>query len=100
MQVPVQITFRHMRHSEAVEAEVREKAAKVSAFFPRLTSCRVVIDEESLHRMHGRRVDVRVEFHMPGHELSITHGADVDPLVAVREAFAAAGRKLEEAGRP
>jgi ribosome-associated translation inhibitor RaiA len=98
MQVPVQITFRHMRHSEAVEAEVRDKAAKVSAFFPRLTSCRVVIDEESMHRMHGRRVDVRVEFHMPGHELSITRGADVDPLVAVREAFAAAGRKLEEAG--
>jgi ribosome-associated translation inhibitor RaiA len=99
MQVPVQITFRHVRHSDAVEAEVREKAATVSAFFPKLTSCRVVIDEEGVHRSHGRRYDVRVEFHMPGYELSITHGTNLDPLLAVREAFAAAGRKLEAAGR-
>lgn len=99
MQLPVQVTFRHVRHSDAVEAEVREKAAKISTFFPKLTSCRVVIDEEGIHKHHARRFDVRVEFHVPGHALSITHGANADPMVAVREAFAAASRKLEEEHR-
>lgn len=99
MQVPVQITFRHMRHSEAVEAEVREKAARVSTFFPRLTGCRVVIDEDGVQRHRARRVGVRVELHVPGQALAVTHGAHVDALTAVREAFAAAGGKLEDAER-
>jgi ribosome-associated translation inhibitor RaiA len=98
MQLPVQITFRHAHHSDAVEAEVREKAAKVSAFHPDLTSCRVVVDEDGLRYRHGRRFDVRVELHVPGRTLSIAHHAHFDPLVAVRDAFAAASRKLDEDG--
>ena len=45
MQLPVQVTYRGMESSAALEDAVREKAAKLEQFYPRLTRCRVVIEE-------------------------------------------------------
>jgi hypothetical protein len=36
MQVPLQISFRHMEHSDAIEALIRDKVAKLDAL--RITS--------------------------------------------------------------
>jgi len=52
MQIPVQVTFRNMDPSEAVEANVRGKAEKLERFFDRVVSCRVVV--ESPHRRHHK----------------------------------------------
>jgi ribosome-associated translation inhibitor RaiA len=44
MQVPLQITFRHMDTSEAVAARIRERAEELERFFDRIISCRVVVE--------------------------------------------------------
>jgi ribosome-associated translation inhibitor RaiA len=95
-QVPLQITFRHMPRSDAVEAHVRAKAEKLEEFYPALISCRVVIGEEALHHQQGRRFNVRVDLHVPDHEFATTRESDEDAYVAVRDAFDACRRWLED----
>jgi ribosome-associated translation inhibitor RaiA len=95
-QLPLQITFRHMPPSEAVGALIRERADKLEAFYPGLISCRVVIDEERLHRHQGRLFNVRIDLHVPGHEFATTREHHEDVYVALRDAFDAARRWLED----
>lgn len=44
MELPVQITYRNMDPSDAVTARIETEAAKLDKFFPRITSCRVVVE--------------------------------------------------------
>jgi G:T/U-mismatch repair DNA glycosylase len=43
MKQPLQINFRDIPPSEAVEARVREKAAGLDKFYDQIMSCRVMI---------------------------------------------------------
>jgi ribosomal subunit interface protein len=104
MQLPVQISFRGMEPSDAAEAKVRERAAKLDRFYDRIMSCRVVV--ESPHRRHhqGKLFHVRVDLTVPGGELAVTrepaeHHAHEDVFVAIRDAFDAAQRQLENYAR-
>ena len=45
MKQPLQITFRDMPHSDALETHIRERAAKLDEFFEHIMGCRVVIDD-------------------------------------------------------
>ena len=101
MQIPLQITFRGLPPSDAIEAKVRERAEKLDRFHARITSCRVVID--AAHRRHhkGNLYNVRIDLTVPGGELVVNrepHERDThqDPYVALRDAFDAAGRRLED----
>ena len=49
MQVPLQITFRHMEPSNAVEAIIREQCHKLEQFAEHITCCRITIDAPSGH---------------------------------------------------
>jgi len=99
MQLPVQISFRHMESSAALESIIREKAAKLEEFHPRITSCRVVVEVRDRHHHQGKQFTVRLDIRVPGHELAIDRDHDEDIYVAVRDAFDAAGRKLEDVVR-
>ncbi|MGP1677924.1 MAG: HPF/RaiA family ribosome-associated protein [Burkholderiales bacterium] len=99
MQLPLQITFRNFPPSEAVEARIRAKAAKLEEFHPRITSCHVVVEELDRHRHQGRQFTVRVDLRVPGHELVVDRDHHEDVYVALRDAFNAAGRKLQDAAR-
>ncbi|HUL41579.1 MAG TPA: HPF/RaiA family ribosome-associated protein [Burkholderiales bacterium] len=99
MQVPLQITFRNFQHSDAVETRIREKAAKLEEFHPRIISCRVVVEERDRHHHQGKQFNVRLDIRVPGHELAIDRDHHEDIYVAVRDAFDAAARKLEDVVR-
>lgn len=98
-QVPLQVTFRHMPRSDAVETAIRDRVDKLEAFYPALISCRVVLDEERLHHQQGRHFNVRLDLHVPGHEFATTREHHEDVYVALRDAFDAAQRWLEEETR-
>jgi len=49
MQVPLQISFRHMEHSDEIEAIVRQKAALLDKFADHIMGCRVVVEPASQH---------------------------------------------------
>jgi ribosomal subunit interface protein len=95
-QVPLQITFRHLPRSDAIESTIREKVDKLEEFYPALVSCRVVVDEDRLHHQQGRHFNVRLDLHVPGHEFATTREHDEDVYVAVRDAFDSARRWLED----
>jgi ribosomal subunit interface protein len=99
MQIPTQITLRHMAPSEALEARIREKAEKLPEFHGGVMRCHVVVEELALHHQQGRRFNVRVEVHVPGHEIAVNRDHDEDPYVAVRDAFDHAAEQLRELAR-
>jgi ribosomal subunit interface protein len=99
MQTPLQITFRNIPRSEAVETRIRDKAAKLEEFHPRIMSCQVVVEEADRHHHQGKQFTVRLDIRVPGHEIVIDRDHHEDIYVALRDAFNAAGRKLEEVVR-
>ena len=101
MQVSPQITFRDMEPSPALEVAVREKMGRLERFYDRITACHVVI--EAPHRRHhmGRLYGVRIDITLPGGQVVVSrdrqHGhAHEDVYVALRDAFDAAYRQLED----
>jgi ribosomal subunit interface protein len=96
MQLPLQITYRHVDRSEALDAAIREKAEKLNEFYPNLMSCRVTVAEERLHKHQGHLFSVHVDVHVPNHEFVVKRDKHEDVFVALRDAFDAAKRKLED----
>jgi ribosomal subunit interface protein len=101
MQVPVQITFRHMEPSESVEARIRQRAEELEQFSNHIVGCRVVVESAHHHHRKGQLYHVRVELTVPGDEIVVKrdpseHHAHEDIYVAIRDAFDAARRQLED----
>jgi len=99
MQVPLQITVRHMPQSPALEDRIREGAAKLDDFYRGLISCHVVVEEQARHREQGRWFNVRIVLRLPGHELIVNRDHDEDVYIALRDAFASLTRRLEDVAR-
>jgi ribosomal subunit interface protein len=99
MQMPLQITIRDVPHSEAVEAHVREKAAKLEEFSGHIISCRVVVEMPHKHSHQGRQFNVRLDIGVPGNEIVVNRDRDEDVYIAIRDAFDAAKRQLEDYAR-
>jgi cold shock CspA family protein/ribosome-associated translation inhibitor RaiA len=90
-----------MEHSEAIEALVREKAAKLDTFSDHIMSCRVVVEPAGKHHLHGNLYEVRIDLTVPGEEIIVTrepseHTEYRDIHVALRDAFDSTRRKLED----
>ena len=101
MQLPLQITFRHMDSSDAVAARIRERAEELERFFDRIVSCRVVVECQHPRRQQGNLIRVRVDLKVPGGEIVVgrdpeAHHAHEDVYVAIRDAFDATRRLLED----
>lgn len=99
MQIPLQIAFDGIQHSEALRAAVQDKVAKLERFHDRIMSCRVVLAAEGRHHHKGRQYRVRIDLKIPGGEFAVTREHDEDVHVALRDAFAAARRRLEDDAR-
>jgi ribosome-associated translation inhibitor RaiA len=100
MEIPLQITLRNLPSSEALEARIREGAVKLELFHPRITSCRVTVEQAERHHHQGRQFGVHIDVRGPGHEEVVsTLKHDEDVYVAMREAFDATRRQLEDVVR-
>jgi len=104
MQLPVQITFRYMEPSPAIDTKIRERAAKLDRYYHRIMGCRVVVEAPHRHHHQGKLYHVRVDLTVPGGELVVSrepaeHHAHEDVYVAIRDAFNAAQRRLEDYGQ-
>jgi len=101
MQIPVEITFRDIERSEAVEARIRDWVEKLDRVFDRIVRCEVVVADPHRHHHKGHQFDVRVRLTVPGTEIVSSRspgddGAHEDIYVAVRDAFVATKRQLED----
>jgi cold shock CspA family protein/ribosome-associated translation inhibitor RaiA len=104
MRLPLQITFRHVDASPVVEDRIREYAGELDRFFDQIMSCRVAV--ECQHRRHhqGNLIRVRLDITVPGREIVVGRDskprrAHNDVMVAIRDAFDAARRQIEDYAR-
>jgi ribosomal subunit interface protein len=96
MKLPLQITTRNVSISEVVKDDIREKAAKLDHFSDHIMGLRVMVEAPHRHHRQGVRYLVRIDITTPGTELVIKRQPHEDIYVAVRDAFDAARRKLED----
>ena len=103
MQIPLKIEFEGgLTASEALRTRIEREAAKLERFSDRITGCRVAVIGRSGHHQHGELFQVRLQITMPGRaEIIVDRNpsadhAHEDPYVAVRDAFNAARRRLQD----
>lgn len=98
MQIPIELTFLHMTPSPALDATIREWAARIDHVLP-IQRCSVVVERPTKHHRHGAPFHVHVTISIPGHTVSVTRGGRAeyqDPFLAVGDAFRAVRRQLLE----
>src|SRR5450759_1873033 len=101
MQLPIQITFRNLDRSDAIEAKIRERAEKLDKYHNGIMSCRVAVEAQHKHHQHGNHYHVRVDVTVPDGELVASrepdeHHSYTDVYVAIRDAFDTMCRQLED----
>ena len=101
MQTPLQITFRNIQKSEAVENHVRERVTKLEKFCPRITGCHVALEAPHRHKKHGHHYRVRIDLAVPGDELVVSRDQAAkrtheDLYAAVDATFDGTRRMIED----
>jgi cold shock CspA family protein/ribosome-associated translation inhibitor RaiA len=118
-----------MAPSEVIEAHVREAVQKLESFYDDVMRCRVLVETPHRHHRKGKQYHVRIELTVPGREFVIKrapkhitdsplryrkapegvdlaqsrelskYAAHEDIQLAIRDAFDAARRKLQDYAR-
>ena len=105
MQTPVEIAYRHCEPSEEIRAEIAAQMERLERFSPRITSCRVVVNGPQTRHEQGDLFNIQLRVSMPEHKDVVVDqrqgdaGERTHALVAIREAFAAAARQIEDVAR-
>lgn len=97
----LQITFRGLPPSEPIEARVRERVDKLDSLYDRISRCHVLIDTPHAHHHKGHLYEIHITIRVPQHDIVVSHASEAnhaheDAYVAVRDAFDAATRQLED----
>jgi cold shock CspA family protein/ribosome-associated translation inhibitor RaiA len=101
MPADVQISFRGMESSPSVEAQVRRRADELQQFSDRVSACRVMLEAINRRHRRGTIYNVRVGLAVPGGEVVVNRASGEDHAhedlhVAIRDAFDAARRRLQD----
>lgn len=96
MREPVEISFRGVPRSAALERYIGEQARALERQCDRVQACQVAVEALPQQSREGARFAVRLNIMLPGTEVVVNreHGADV--YMALRDAFAAAGLQLKD----
>ncbi|HET6143164.1 MAG TPA: HPF/RaiA family ribosome-associated protein [Candidatus Acidoferrales bacterium] len=122
MTLPLQITFRNIKHSAEIDSWIRAEAEKLETFYHRIIGCRVAIEVPHRHHRKAKPLHIRIDLTLPGKEIVITQEpvalrrtlvkreglgttrAKPGPLhgdmeLAIHEAFKSAGRRVKDFAR-
>ena len=129
IKIPLQITFKNIAPSEVIEAHIRDATQKLDVFYDEIMGCRVLVEIPHQHHRKGKRYHVRIDLTVPGGEFAIKreprlitdrplrfrkapddmeleesrelskYAAHDDIQLAIRDAFDAARRKLQDYAR-
>jgi hypothetical protein len=118
MQIAPQLTFRGVRRSAGLEADILSRLERLERYAPKIIGARVLIEFAGRQHQAGNRYHVRIDLSVPGEDIIVRHGArptgardkaraavhksdetDGDQKfakVALRKAFDAARRRLQD----
>ena len=102
--LPLEISFRNTDRSPAVERVVRQRAQALARHCDRLMHCRVVIEMTGRSQRKGRLYRARIDMKLPRQIISVGHASKANPghadvFLAVRHAFDAASRRVQDFSR-
>jgi cold shock CspA family protein len=102
MQIPLEISFRGVEKTEAIENLINQKVDRLERICDYITSCRVVVESLQEHQRSGRPFQLRIFLTLPpGHDIVVKREesqghVNEDLPMLVRDAFQAAERQLKE----
>ncbi|MBZ0158099.1 MAG: HPF/RaiA family ribosome-associated protein [Alphaproteobacteria bacterium] len=95
----LQITARTIELDDWLKDEITRRAEKLDNFYQRIVHCRVVVEVPHRHKRDGVLYNIRIDLHVPGAVLMVEREPSQDLTAAIRDAFDAARRKLEDYSR-
>jgi ribosome-associated translation inhibitor RaiA len=105
MRIPLQISYEDLEPSAAIEARIEREAAKLERLAHGINRCHVMVAGPSGNRRHGDLFRVHIRITAPGH-VDVVAGrnpdadhAHEDVQVAIRDAFNALRRRLQDRSR-
>jgi ribosome-associated translation inhibitor RaiA len=106
MKIPLKIAFENgLDPSDALRARIEREAVKLEQFSKHIIGCRVTVGKLSARHHQGDLFQVRLQIVLPGGAEVVADRnpaadhAHEDAFVAVRDAFAAARRRLQDRAR-
>src|SRR5688500_13760576 len=101
--IPVQIAFRDLPHSDAIEHDIRSRAEWLGQYCDSILGCRAMVALPHRHHHTGRLPHVRLELSVPGTRLVVSSDTEISRLhyagVGVRDAFDKMRRCLQDFSR-
>ncbi|HEY8146646.1 MAG TPA: HPF/RaiA family ribosome-associated protein [Kofleriaceae bacterium] len=104
MKLNPQITYRDVESTPALDRSIRASARRLDRYHPGILGCRIAVEAPHRHHRKGRHYRVRIDLTVPGKELVVGHHSELSPAhedlsVALRDAFRAARRELQDHAR-
>jgi ribosome-associated translation inhibitor RaiA len=97
MQRPVTVTFLGIPHSDWLEADIRNRAAKLDAYCRDIISCHVVVDLPHRHHEKGNHFSLRITVTARGEEIAVKRdGLRKQLRIVLRDAFDVVRRRLQD----
>ena len=102
MSPPVQVTFKNVPFSEALNDRIMQESERLAHYYHKLQDFRVVVEVSHKHHAKGSLFHIHLVAHIPGDTLVVTkeshndHSHE-DAYVAVRDAFDALHHQLDHA---
>jgi ribosomal subunit interface protein len=94
--LPVEIMANDVVMTGEVQQYLQERIHRLETFYPRITSCRVVFDAPLGHHQTGGPFTVNLYVDVPGTVVAVNRQQSDDLHVAIRAAFDAAQRQLQD----
>ncbi len=103
MDIPLEISYRGLDRSEALDALIQEKVAKLDRFFDHLIGVTMVIEHAVTRSGHNDAWRIRIEMSVPNDHIVVTREPNEhndhyreDLFAATRDAFDRALRRLQD----
>ena len=101
MSTPLQMSFRNLDSTPALEEEIKSRVTKLERLYDRISSIEVLVDVPHRHHTKGRQYHVRITLHVPGDLLTVSRHSEEDHsnedlVAAISNAFKASWRMLHD----
>ena len=95
MKLPFELMQKDVTLTVAMAEDIRSRAERLDQFTDRIMRCRVTVEGSGTHHRQGL-YRVTIDLTVPGSELIVHKHAAANLELAVKSAFDAAGRRLED----
>ncbi|MGE0598579.1 MAG: BCAM0308 family protein [Dehalococcoidia bacterium] len=95
----VEVMTRDIHLTPDLQSYLDERIARLPEFYDRIISSRVIVGGETRHHREGGPFSVHIHIDVPQRVISVTRQKRANLHVAIREAFDAAQRQLQDLAR-